>query len=98
MPNKEELIESFQDTISYINSSKKLLKLTETSIKNTKIISEKVNNQQAVGDKKASITVVKDTSFNAARRYCTKGSKIAVLNFASAVNPGGGVIVGAMAQ
>ena len=98
MPNKEELIESFQDTISYINSSKKLLKLTETSIKNTKIISEKVNNQQAVEDKKASITVVKDTSFNVARRYCTKGTKTAVLNFASAVNPGGGVIVGAMAQ
>lgn len=46
----------------------------------------------------AQVIVTKNRSFEAARPYAEQGLKIAVLNFASSTNPGGGVTSGASAQ
>ena len=47
--------------------------------------------------KEYNISILSDTTFSVAKQYATQG-KVAVLNFANPVNPGGGVINGAMAQ
>lgn len=98
MPKKEELTACFQDTINVINSSKELLNSTKASIRSTKIICDKVNNIHQCNNTEANITVVGNTTFDSSKEYAYQGQKVAVLNFASAVNPGGGVSQGAMAQ
>ena len=47
---------------------------------------------------KAQVIVTKNRSFEAARPYAEQGFRTTVLNFASATNPGGGVVTGASAQ
>lgn len=44
------------------------------------------------------IRVVEDTTFHCAMAYAAAGERTAVLNFANAYSPGGGVLRGAMAQ
>ena len=95
---KDKLIECFQDTIKLINSNSNLLNLTKQAMKSTSIINEKVNIESYSNNKKGVITVCKDTTFNAAKPYSNAEKKVAVLNFASAVNPCGGVTIGAKAQ
>ncbi|MBS7359038.1 MAG: TIGR02452 family protein, partial [Oscillospiraceae bacterium] len=98
MPTKEELTACFQDTITVINANSGLLNSTKDSIKNTRIICDKVSDIPQSNGIEANITVVENTTFYAAKEFVYQGRKVAVLNFASAVNPGGGVSQGAMAQ
>ena len=49
-------------------------------------------------DADAEIIVSKKRTFEAANAYVGKGDKVCVLNFASASNPGGGVVNGSRAQ
>lgn len=49
-------------------------------------------------EEEAEVIVTKNRSFEAARLYAEHGFRTAVLNFASATNPGGGVTHGASAQ
>lgn len=57
----------------------------------------KAATQNPTPNENATIKVISGTTFDTAKRYCTIG-KVAVLNFANPVNPGGGVQRGAMAQ
>ena len=97
MQAKEELVKCFQDTISIINSNSVLLNSTKEAMYCTNLITHN-DNITINNNAPANIVVIENTTFNAAKEYVNLGEKVAVLNFASAVNPGGGVANGAMAQ
>ena len=92
-----ELIECFRDTMQ-MACSHTLRKITENAIQNQKLYME---NFQAKYRKYntvyAEVFLEQDTSFAAAKKHLKNG-KVAVLNFANPVNPGDGVVNGAMAQ
>lgn len=44
------------------------------------------------------VIIEESTTFSSAKKYADDGNKVAVLNFASAVNPCGDVTIGAMTQ
>lgn len=97
MPTKEELVKCFQDTINIINSNSILLNSTKEAMYCTNLITHN-DNITINNNAPANIVLIENTTFNAAKEYVNLGQKVAVLNFASAVNPGGGVSNGAMAQ
>ena len=95
---RESNIKVFEDTCLRIKTSKALQDSIKLSNKSQDIILEKdtidVDKVRFPGPVKIHIT--KSRSFDAAREY-TNG-KVAVHNFASATNPGGGVVKGSSAQ
>lgn len=98
---KEENIKIFNDTLAQIAKDPKLQESVSYSYKNQVFYSDasaieyfKTGRKQ-IFDTPAKITVCKTGSFDTARKY---GGKVAVLNFASATNPGGGVDKGSSAQ
>ena len=97
--SREDRIMIFKDTERLCTTDKRLIKSIEESVKNQELILEADN----VGDinpgrfeERTKIVVSHKRSFEAASAY--KGKKVAVLNFASASNPGGGVVKGSSAQ
>ena len=93
---KFDNIEVFNDTQKVINSRKSLLDAVKNSNANQQYwVTEEVPTFENRFDTDAKIVVSKSTSFGAARKY---NGEIAVLNFASATNPGGGVTHGSFAQ
>lgn len=97
MPIKEELVKCFRDTIRIINSNNVLLNSTNEAMRCTNLITSN-DNISINNNGFSNIFVTENTTLNAAKEYVNLGQKVAVLNFASAVNPGGGVANGAMAQ
>ncbi len=94
-------VEVFEDTMKLIQESPKLLQAVRDSIDNQKIYLQKEEYDFTCGSKKdtpAEIVISKNRSFEAASKYARSGRKVCVLNFASSVNPGGGVKHGASAQ
>lgn len=99
MSTKEERIKSFNDSMNLIDTNLVLKDSLWKSISNQKVYLENddtLNVNLKVFDNKANVLVTKDSSFDAARNY--KDNHVAVLNFASATNPGGGVVKGSSAQ
>ena len=93
---KFDNIEVFNDTQKVINSRKSLMDAVKASNdKQQYWVTEEVPTFENRFDTDAKIVVSKSTSFGAARKY---NGEIAVLNFASATNPGGGVTHGSFAQ
>lgn len=101
MDIKAENIKVFNDTLKQISSDATLGKSVTASISDAKIYldTDMAANPFDIGKLTkigpAVVKVTKNSSFNAARAY---GGKVAVLNFASATNPGGGVTKGSNAQ
>ena len=96
---RQENIAVFEDTERLCKENKKLIDSVRKSTAKQKLILEKDVLQEASLDlyeKQAKVVVSKKRSFEAAGAY--KGYKVAVHNFASASNPGGGVVRGANAQ
>ena len=92
-------INIFKDTEKLCNTNDKLRKSIENSISNQELILEadalgKIDNKKY--DSRAKIVISHKRTYEAASSY--KGKKVAVLNFASASNPGGGVVKGSSAQ
>ena len=101
MVSHEDLIEVFEDTQKFYNENETLKKSIAESINGTKIYFE--GESPSVGEKnfpETKISVGKYRTFETAQYYAKKfpDAKIAVLNFASATNPGGGVVHGSRAQ
>ena len=99
MDIKAENIKIFNDTLNKIDKDKILRESIQKSVMDSKVYIEryerlkKPENAEKIGP--ANVKVTKNSSFNAARCY---SGNIAVLNFASASNPGGGVTKGSNAQ
>lgn len=98
---KQRLIEVFEDTQRFCTENPQLASAVEASKKDTRYYSEEdYPTLPEMRKTPVVITVTRNTSFQAAiDRYFRHGKEhIAVLNFASAVNPGGGVKKGSSAQ
>ena len=98
---RQVLIEVFEDTQRFCTETPKLAVAIEASKKGTRYYGE--DDYPALPEKRkaqATIVVTRNTSFQAAtdRYFHHDREHIAVLNFASAVNPGGGVKKGSSAQ
>ncbi len=98
---KYDLAEIFQDTKAWYESDATLKKAVQDSIAGTKFYD--AENYPALPEKRfnsTTITVTKGRTFEAAvdMRVDNPDAKIAVHNFASATNPGGGVKHGSRAQ
>ena len=96
---KQQLASVFEDTMAQIKQSEKWMSAIDYSVHNQQFIPESaiisISDMQKA-DKPANIIVSQLRSFEAAAQYI--GKRTAVLNFASATNPGGGVEKGASAQ
>lgn len=97
-----ELIEVFKDTKMLYRTNSVLAGSIANSIANTVlyapgIIPEKGRPRFSTD---MHVSVTRNRSLDAAMRHCNKASRsrVAVLNFASATNPGGGVVKGSKAQ
>jgi uncharacterized protein (TIGR02452 family) len=96
---KQQLVSVFEDTMERIKCSSEWTNATNHSIRNQQFIPEAAAIQLAdisPQEQPAKIIVSQLRSFEAAAQYV--GKRTAVLNFASATNPGGGVEKGASAQ
>ena len=96
---KYENIEIFRDTEKMVKTNHRLQKSVQASSEKQEIIREndKITVPQLdIYEDNAQIIVSKKRSFQAASAY--KNRKTAVHNFASATNPGGGVVQGSSAQ
>ncbi len=92
--------EIFQDTERRYRTDSTLAAVVNASIAAQTFIAEKesVDIPVAQTANKAKIVVSGKRSLEAAEPYAKQGKKVCVLNFASASNPGGGVVHGSSAQ
>lgn len=90
----------FEDTMARIKENEVLRIMQQQSIAEQQLIleDEALDLPAARFEEEAEVIVTKNRSFEAARLYAEHGFRTAVLNFASATNPGGGVTHGASAQ
>lgn len=103
MSTREERIQVFQDTEKQCSSNQILKNAVDHSIEKQQFYFQKNPNEtdcfrpyKLQFEDEMKIVVSKKRTFEAASGY--KDQKIAVLNFASATNPGGGVVKGSSAQ
>lgn len=97
MPDKNDLILSFKDTLNIANSEI-LLAATEKAMHSSRVYKESfTSNTVSPCFESTKVEVVSGTTFATAKGFCKFG-RVAVLNFANPENPGGGVQNGAMAQ
>ena len=101
MDRRQRLIEIFEDTQKYYTQNAELAKAVSASKAATRLYQQDDYPEGLTGlGEDCLITVTKNKSFEAAMKIRKEHPdwKIAVLNFASATNPGGGVKTGSNAQ
>jgi len=99
---RERFKKVFQDTMDFIKENPILKSATENSINQTGLyLKEEMYGGPALKDRALNnVFVTKSKTLEAALRHHKENpsNKIAILNFASATNPGGGVTSGSAAQ
>lgn len=101
MDRRESLTEVFRDTQAYYTENETLAKAVRDSVRATELIgAEEHPAPVAQPDKSGKVVVTSSRTFEAAMRLHKEfpGKKLGVLNFASAMRPGGGVLHGSSAQ
>lgn len=95
---KQQMISVYEDTKMRIGSNEHLMSSVRQSIENQQFFCEEeaITLPEPPYDKRAHVMVSNLRTFTAAAKY--QDQKVAVLNFACAVNPGGGVTIGALGQ
>lgn len=96
---REDNIRVFEDTQALCRTNKKIVESLKASLADQELILEKdvlPEPDRNRYEKKTHIVVSKKRTLEAARGYADQ--KVAVHNFASATNPGGGVTTGSSAQ
>lgn len=92
----------FEDTVDKVQNTPRLLESLKKSRAEQTLVLESDGVPSGRDEKRfeepCKIIVSKKRTFEAAKPYANGSQKVAVLNFASAVNPGGGVVNGARAQ
>lgn len=97
----ERRVKIFEDTMIQCRDNKRLAESIKNTLSGTKIYKPGFKVNRTDGDPmQCSVTVTKERTFECADRLRREysGSRVAVLNFASATNPGGGVKSGSGAQ
>lgn len=107
---RDNLVEIFEDTMAMIQENVALKKVVQSSLQGAKLYPEgiEIPDSESEGgsdpqlglETSPEVTVTGHRTFEAAQKLMAKypGKRVAVLNFASATNPGGGVEDGAFAQ
>ena len=92
--------EIFRDTEQRYTSDPALMSAVQQSTNNQVFIAEteNVSVPSAYKTENTKVVVSGKRSLEAAEVYAKQGKKVCVLNFASATNPGGGVVNGSSAQ
>lgn len=98
---RQENVEIFEDTFALCKQNSTLLNAIEQSTKKQKLYPEGIEcaEKQAITyARPAKIIVSSKRTLEAAMPYAYGGKKVCIHNFASAANPGGGVVKGSSAQ
>lgn len=91
--------EIFKDTEQMYRSNKILKVVIKNSIQNQKLISTNDVMEFELPDvREGKVVVSGKRTLEASESYAKQGKRVCVLNFASATNPGGGVVHGSSAQ
>ena len=100
MDRREQLAAVFTDTQDFYTNNRSLADAVQRSRKAVRLYAESDYPELPEEQKAGSVSVTKSKTFEAAMRLHNErpSARIAVLNFASATNPGGGVRTGASAQ
>ena len=98
MGRREINAEIFRDTTEFLNGSEELLSATVETRRKQKLIlaGQEIPESDSYYEQDARVIVSGKRTLEAASAY--KGKKICILNFASAISPGGGVVHGSSAQ
>lgn len=100
--DREKRVRIFEDTMRLCKEDASLSEAVRASKKGTKFYGEndRPERKNAEAERRNEVNVTSERTLEAAKRLTEKhsGKRIAVLNFASATNPGGGVTKGSSAQ
>ena len=93
LDRRERNINVFRDTEKLYQTNERLKDAVRKSIDEQKLIlSDDAIVYENVGRKDGTVLVSGKRTLEAAEAYARKGKRVCVLNFASATNPGGGVV------
>jgi len=95
---QQDNIEVFLKTRKLIESNRKLRMLTSTAVEKTVILEEGFCSAKSPFYSNMKISVEEVPTLTAARKLADEDLKVAALNFANPIEPGGGVLRGANAQ
>ena len=99
LDRRERNINVFQDTEKLYQTNERLKDAVRKSIDEQKLIlSDDAIMYENAGRKDGTVLVSGKRTLEAAEAYVRNGKRVCILNFASATNPGGGVIHGSSAQ
>lgn len=91
-------ISAFEDTMQCIRRNAQLNQRTKQSIMHTQIFPPNSHSKKHPHYESPEVTVTTETTVSAARRLYRAYTRLALLNFANPLEPGGGVLRGATAQ